>query len=126
MNAPFLRPYGCPIGIDPVAWRAAVAARIEQLQDAMATLIAALDLMDVDEDLEPSLAGLDGASDDLELTDEDGGDIHDENHDGALDQFEGEDFEDGENSLGWPTAQPEVSQDFGTLVAGYASGDVER
>lgn len=125
MNAPFLRPHGCPIGVDPVMWRKAIEARIETLQDVIATLIAALDLMDIDEDLEPSLAGVSGATDDCELTDEDGGDILDENHDGALDQFEGEDFEDGEYSLSWTIAQPDVSQEFGSLMAGYGYGDLE-
>ena len=56
MNAPFLRPHGCPIGIDPATWRKAVAERIEAHHEAMQALIDALDRSDVDPDLEPSLA----------------------------------------------------------------------
>ena len=52
MNAPFFRPQGCPVGVDPAEWRKAVAERIEQMQDAMLALIEALDLMDGDPDLE--------------------------------------------------------------------------
>lgn len=52
MNA--LRPFGAPAGVDPAEWRAAVAARIDQLHDAMLALIAVLDLMDGDPDLEDS------------------------------------------------------------------------
>ena len=53
MNVPFLRPLGCPAGVDPAEWRKAVADRIEQMQDAMRVLIDALDVMDGDPDLEP-------------------------------------------------------------------------
>ena len=52
MNAPFLRPHGCPAGVNPVEWRKAVADRIEQMQDAILALIGALDMMDGDTDLE--------------------------------------------------------------------------
>jgi hypothetical protein len=38
-------------------WRSAVAKRIEDLQDLIQSLIAALDQTDVDPDLEPYLAG---------------------------------------------------------------------
>lgn len=54
MNAPFLRPHGCPIGIDPVRWRQAVADRIEAHHAAMQALIDALDGADADPDLEPA------------------------------------------------------------------------
>lgn len=47
-NTPFLRPAGCPIGIDPTRWRKAVLDRIEQHADALALLINALDQMDGD------------------------------------------------------------------------------
>jgi hypothetical protein len=57
MNAPLsLRPQGCPAGIDPRRWREALAARIEHHQLAVERLIAALDSMETDPDLEPSLA----------------------------------------------------------------------
>jgi hypothetical protein len=52
VNAPFLRPRGCPIGIDLATWREAIATRLEQLSEAMAALVAALDQMDGDADFE--------------------------------------------------------------------------
>ncbi|HEV2517924.1 MAG TPA: hypothetical protein VGV07_21915 [Devosia sp.] len=73
MNAPFLRPHGCPRGVDPVEWRQVVEARLEQLQDAMLSLIEALNRMDGDTDLEPWLAGSVGETEDRE-----GGDPLDE------------------------------------------------
>lgn len=86
-----LRPKGCPPGVDPARWRKAVAKRIERHHAAADALIAALDAMDGDADLEPSLAGFDGLGDDREgddadnpageLVDEDGGDVQDERHD---------------------------------------------
>jgi hypothetical protein len=103
MNAPFLRPTGCPMGVDPVQWRRAVQARIEQHADALAVLIDALDQMDVDPDYEPTLGSpeakagnfegwqfphsidqthwADGQGGERELEDEHGGDVQDEPHD---------------------------------------------
>ena len=82
MNAPFFRPQGCPVGVDPAEWRKAVAERIEQMQDAMRALIDALDTMDGDpdleaEELESSIGSIavvltDGTlADDVELDDSD-------------------------------------------------------
>ena len=90
MNAPFLRPHGCPRGVEPVEWRQIVEARIEQLQDAMASLIEALDRMDGDTDLEPWLAGAAGETDDRE-----GGDPLDE---GEPNDWDGEDSDAGEDN----------------------------
>jgi len=53
MNAPFLRPAGCPVGVDPRNWRAAVESRVDELLSAAALLLAFLDRMDGDTDLEP-------------------------------------------------------------------------
>ena len=50
-----LRPKGCPPGVDPVDWRNAIAKRIERHRDAEQALIEALDAVEVDPDLEPSL-----------------------------------------------------------------------
>lgn len=52
MNVPFLRPRGCPGGIDPAAWRRALEERIDQHAAVLSTLIDALDAMDGDCDLE--------------------------------------------------------------------------
>lgn len=57
MNAPFLRPMGCPPGIEPAKWREVVELRIEHLQQRAARLIAALDAMDGDCDLEGNADG---------------------------------------------------------------------
>ena len=93
-GAPLLpvAPWGCPRGIDPSAWRKALADRIEQLRDAEAALIDALDSMEPDLDLEPNLGALTSShaesqldwgwssACDLEGTNEDGGDILDAPH----------------------------------------------
>ncbi len=91
MNAPFLRPMGCPAGVDPVRWRKAVVDRVEQLQDAMLRLIAALDQMDGDCDREPSLAGFGATTTD----DREGGDPLDE---GEPNDWDGEDSDADEDS----------------------------
>lgn len=52
MNVPFLRPRGCPLGIDPADWRRALEQRIDQHAAVLSTLIDALDAMDGDCDLE--------------------------------------------------------------------------
>ena len=54
MNAPFLRPTGCPIGVEPNEWRQALSKRIEHLAVVMTALIDALDVMEGDADFEPS------------------------------------------------------------------------
>ena len=54
MNAPFLRPAGCPAGVDPSEWRQAISDRIEQMAAAMTNLIDALDVMEGDADFEPT------------------------------------------------------------------------
>jgi hypothetical protein len=73
-------------------------ARIEQLQDTMLLLIAALDTMDGDTDLEPSLSGTVGATEDRE-----GGDALDEGEPNDWDDEDSdadEDNGDKEPSLG--------------------------
>ena len=54
-------PSGCPSGVDPSAWRKALAERIEQLRDAEAALIDALDSMEPDPDLEEAGDELDAS-----------------------------------------------------------------
>lgn len=49
-----LAPMGCPKGIEPHKWREAIASRIETLSDQMNALIAVLDGMDGDPDVEPN------------------------------------------------------------------------
>jgi hypothetical protein len=101
-----IKPASCPIGVDPAEWRRAIAARIEELQDAQWALVASLDQMDPDPDLEEDgtehdsswpnanrgfLAGGPFEDDEEDDPDEDsdpgeehdhgGGDIQDEPHD---------------------------------------------
>ncbi|TPJ34280.1 hypothetical protein [Mesorhizobium sp. B2-6-5] len=54
MNAPvrLLQPYGMPAGIDLRTWRQEVQKRLNDLLDRAMSLIAALDLMEADCDLE--------------------------------------------------------------------------
>ncbi|RUT88114.1 MULTISPECIES: hypothetical protein [unclassified Mesorhizobium] len=81
MNAhtPILKPYGCPQGVDPRTWRQSVETRLNDLLDRAMALITALDLMEVDCDLEdtaddePLLLCLDDLEQD-NCDDEDGGD----------------------------------------------------
>ncbi len=47
-----LKPMGMPQGMDPKEWRQAVEARLNELLDRSMALITALDLMEVDPDLE--------------------------------------------------------------------------
>jgi hypothetical protein len=54
MNVPFLRPCGCPIGVDPAAWRRALEQRIDQHAAVLSSLIDAPDTMDGDADFEPT------------------------------------------------------------------------
>lgn len=106
MNAPFLRPIGCPAGVDPAEWRKALVDRIEQQAAILSALVDALDLMDGDADFEPWLAApeprpgvgsfladrtdfgnqerwCDGGDADREEENEHGGDVQDEPHDEA-------------------------------------------
>ena len=53
-NVPSLAPVGIPKGIDPRTWRQTVEKRINELLDQSFALITALDMMEVDCDLEDS------------------------------------------------------------------------
>ncbi|RUX26818.1 hypothetical protein EOA13_22125 [Mesorhizobium sp. M7A.F.Ca.US.011.01.1.1] len=95
-----LKPLGMPRGMDPRQWRQSVEKRLNDLLERAMSLITALDLMEVDCDLEetaddePSL----GCLDDLEqdnCDDEDG-------HDAEPDQCDGE-------PVTWETDQSQVS-----------------
>lgn len=100
MNAPFLLSGGLA-GFNPLEWRRATEARIEALHDAMLNLIAALDMLDGDPDLEPSICGgrdLGGVVED----DREGGDVLDE---GEPNDWDDEDNGDEEPSLGWCEGQ---------------------
>lgn len=102
MNA--IRPIGCPFGVDPRDWRAAVAERAEMHAAILTSLLSVLDLMDGDADMEPWLGAAetqagrgfwgaerteegsqlhwsDGGSTDAEEENEHGGDVLDERHD---------------------------------------------
>ena len=94
MNAPFLRPAGCPYGIHPADWRNALVERIERQAAVLTALVDALDAMEGDADCEPWLGANEpigsaiaqlhwtsGASDSREEENEHGGDIQDEPHD---------------------------------------------
>ncbi|WP_108462262.1 hypothetical protein [Devosia naphthalenivorans] len=81
MNVPFLRPHGCPSGLDPSDWRKALAERIDRHAAILSNLIDALDAMDGDCDLEANgdaepwlgwTAGMGHANTlDLEINDQD-------------------------------------------------------
>ncbi|MER9298772.1 hypothetical protein NKI38_20095 [Mesorhizobium sp. M0621] len=81
MNAhtPVLKPYGMPVDVDPRQWRQSVEQRLNDLLDRAMSLITALDLMEVDCDLEettddePSLGQCDDREQDA-CDDEEGGD----------------------------------------------------
>ncbi|MGX5800237.1 hypothetical protein ACWGS9_03240 [Bradyrhizobium sp. Arg314] len=97
-----LKPFGIPDGVDPRTWRQAIEKELNALFDKATALITALDLMEIDCDLEDGadaepwlgwgergpktlssvfLDGRGSAYDDRELEDEHGGDINDEPHD---------------------------------------------
>ncbi|TPM33879.1 hypothetical protein FJ955_03855 [Mesorhizobium sp. B2-2-2] len=67
-----LKPFGIPEGMDPHTWRQAIEAQLNDLFDRATALITALDLMEVDCDLEDGadneayLAGWSGTNDDRE------------------------------------------------------------
>lgn len=48
-----LHPLGMPRGTDPREWRQSIEARLDDLLDRAMALVTALDLMEVDADLEP-------------------------------------------------------------------------
>ena len=90
----------CTSGADPIEWREAVEARIEQLHDALLSLIATLDILDGDTDLEPWLAGAVGTDGDRE-----GGDPLDEGEPNDWDDEDSDADEDNGDEepfgLGW-------------------------
>ena len=102
MNAhtPILQPLGMPRGMDPRQWRQSLEKRLNDLLDRAMSLITALDMMEIDCDLEdtaddePSLGWVDrgqsGGTLDLELDNCDDEDGHD-----------AEPSEDGEYIM-WP------------------------
>lgn len=101
MNAPFLRPSGRPIGVGSAEWRQTLEAQLERLHDSMLSLIAALDTMDGDADLEPWLAGFDGVT--VPADDREGGDVLDEGEPNDWDDEDGDADEGDEEpfSLDW-------------------------
>lgn len=72
-----LKPFGMPDGVDPRTWRQAIEAQLNDLFDRATALITALDLMEIDCDLEdgadaePYLGGWSGYNDDREGDDSD-------------------------------------------------------
>lgn len=121
MNA--LRPIGCPAGVDPVDWRNAVSKRIEQMAEAMANLIDALDQMDGDADLEPN-------GDELDVSAPEGWRPFDTNLlDDSEDADEGEESDPAEPMLGSPEQNPHRWQADQTKWAGgrntFRSDDAE-
>ncbi|BCH32662.1 hypothetical protein MesoLjLc_45920 [Mesorhizobium sp. L-8-10] len=90
MNAhtPLLKPYGCPAGIAPHEWRRAVEIRLEELLDQSMALITALDMMEVDADFEPYLAGTGGDDREDENEHWDGNPDDEDSHDAEADPAE--------------------------------------
>lgn len=80
--------------------RLAIEAHIEQLQDELLALISALDEVDGDCDLEPSICG--GVNPDRSdvMDDREGSDVLDE---GEPHDWDDEDSGDDEPSMGWAT-----------------------
>jgi len=88
-----LSPVGLPSGIDPSEWRSSINRRIEGHLGAVDALIASLDAMTSDPDLEPSEDGepwlgwvgngprAEDNDDDREEANEHGGNVTDEPHD---------------------------------------------
>lgn len=103
LPAPFtslrLHPLGCPAGVDPSVWREALRQRIEDNLATVDALIAALDEMTPDPDLEPFLADTHG-------DDREGGDVQDEPHDPGGDD---------EPSLGWTDMEARWGRHAGTF-----------
>lgn len=96
MTVPLLRPV--LVEKDPRAWRRAAEARLELLHDEMQAILATLDALDGDTDLEPSICG--GVSPGgVSVTDDrEGGDVLDE---GEANDWDDEHNGDDEPSLGW-------------------------
>lgn len=113
MNAPFLRPAGCPAGVDPSDWRQALSDRIEQMAAAMTNLIDALDVMDGDPDFEPN-------SDELDLSTPEGGwwSFNTALLDDSEESDEGEDADPAEPMLGAPEQNPRTAYADQTQWAG--------
>ena len=116
MNAPVLRRAGCPVGVDPHRWRAVLAGRAEWHMTVADRLVAALDRMDGDPDLEPSLAApetpmppswghghMPGASQERWAA---GGT-------GDIEQADGDD----ETSMGWPTPDQDRKPPLGWVYS---------
>lgn len=97
MNAPLLR--SVLVEMDPRnRRRRAAEARLEQLHDEMQAIIAALDALDGDTDLEPSICGSLGPGCVPITDDREGGDVLDE---GEPNDWDDERNGDDEPSLGW-------------------------
>lgn len=92
MNRTALRLVGDP------TWRRAAEARLEQLHDAMQSLIAALDAVDGDPDLEPSIGAGRNSDGSVSCDEREGGDVLDE---GEPNNWDDERNGDDEPSLGW-------------------------
>ena len=96
-----LQPTGLPVGVEPRAWRKAIRERIDQHLASVEALLAALDSMDTDcdleegGDLEPSLGWPSGHG----LSQLDGTMRHDD--DREADNCDDEETGDDEHSLGW-------------------------
>ena len=123
MNAPFLRPAGCPAGVDPSEWRQAISDRIEQMAAAMMNLIDALDVMEGDADFEPT-------GDELDLSAPEGWHPFDSTLlDDSEEADEPEDGDPAEPMLGAPEQNPRALVADQTRWAGgrnsYRSDDAE-
>jgi hypothetical protein len=113
--------------------REAIERRIDRHLALVTALLGYLDAADGDENVEASISDIgypvtddrecDMADDIGEATNEDGGDILDEPHDGDLDLREGEPWEDLEPSLGWGFAG--MHQGQGYLAHGASDCDRE-
>lgn len=97
MNLPAFRLVGQPFGADATTRRRAAEARLEELHDAMLSLIAALDMLDDDPDLEPSINPGRNPDGSLSCDEREGGDVLDEGEPNDWDENGGDD----EPSLGW-------------------------
>lgn len=112
-----LAPMGCPKGIEPYKWREAIASRIETLSDQMNALIAVLDRMDGDSDIE-------AAGDELDVSWPEGFRPFDTNlSEDAEDDDVDEDIGDLEPTLG---SVSHLSWDNQTFWADGVRGDHER
>lgn len=100
MSATLLR--AVPLETDPRNWRRRAAeARLEELHDAMLAIIAALDAMDGDPDLEPSITPGRNRDGSMSCDEREGGDVLDE---GEPHDWDDEHNGDDEPTLGWSHA----------------------